>query len=336
MRAKVIRISRYATVLYVVLLLCLFWAVPVLAIDDPDDLQISSVLAYRHCLEEDDQLYFITEYIGYDPTPVPDETATEAYLAVLVDTDGITQLASVAPYSYYNDGYSLGVIAIYFSAADAPTWNQTYSIKLVGNPTLAWAGDPPEVNAGIDYWSTSTGISSTQTELASRVLTSAQTLKTAWGGSYDMVEETALGTKLTSIGEGYFMNVIPQLRTMAPDTFSSTKMEPDTPIEPTYTQGYASTLAGSVTGTPLDLTDTANALGISRMFLSTMLCLVIFGAFAAIIVPFVGVKPIIIISTPAIVAGGLLGMIPLALTIGLGAACFMLTAFILFYKPSSA
>jgi len=154
---------------------------------------------------------------------LPSETATEAYLAVFVDTDGTTQLKSVAPYTFVDSGYGRGLVWIPFTSAEATAAGLTsasiadYRIWLTGNPTVAsgWTGDPPKTITTIDQWVT-TDVSAT---LTSRILYYADVLELAW--SLDMVQNTADGNKLTSVGESYFTNVITGLRTLAPGAFQT-------------------------------------------------------------------------------------------------------------------
>lgn len=205
-------------------------ASPVFGIADPDSpLQISDVYVYENCLEEGDIGVLLDYYIDYAVPPT--ETANEAFLGVFVDTDGVTQLGSVAPYAYDDDGYGRGLMWIYFSAADVVTYGidsadeLLYDIWFTGNPTLAWAGDPPKTITGITYWQPDG--TSTATLVALRVLYYAQVLENVW--AVDMIESTALGNRLTTTGEDYFQNVITNLREIAPNCFASSESTPTTP-----------------------------------------------------------------------------------------------------------
>ena len=242
----------------------------VLAIADPDTIpQVSAVYVYEDLLEDDDVGILIDYYLDYDftvpitGTPVPDETVTEAYLVAFIDTDGTTQLKAIAPYTFINSGYGRGLAWIYFTAAEVSTYsinsaNQTdYKIWLVGNPTLDWDGDPPKTIAGIDYWQT-TGDATVL--LALRVLYYADTLELAW--SLDMVEATALGNRLTTVGTSYFTNVIANLRTMAPACFATGTVEPileDIDYN-VYFGGTSINGTAIISGSPLTLTSGNNTI----------------------------------------------------------------------------
>jgi len=223
---KVVGYSKHIKVaLLLVLVAMLFLPVtPAYGIADPDSPpQVSAVYVYEFA---DGSVGALIDYY-LDYGTLPDETVTEAYLAVFVDTDGTTQLKSVAPYTFVDSGYGRGLVWIPFTSAEATaagldSANQTdYRIWLTGNPTLAWAGDPPKTITTIDQWVT-TNVPET---LASRALYYADVLELAW--SLDMVESTADGNRLTSVGESYFTNVISGLRTLAPDAFSDTTSSPD-------------------------------------------------------------------------------------------------------------
>jgi len=227
---------------------------PAYAIADPDTSpQVSAVYVYEF---SDDSVGVLIDYY-LDYAVLPSETVTEAYLAVFVDTDGSTQLKSVAPYTFVDSGYGRGLAWIPFTPAEAGAYGldsasiADYRIWLTGNPTLAWAGDPPKTVTTIDQWVT-TDVSAT---LVSRILYYADVLELAW--SLDMVENTADGNKLTSVGESYFTNVISGLRTLAPAAFSDTTSDPDY-ISISYDTAFGATATSgtaTVAGDPQTLTE---------------------------------------------------------------------------------
>lgn len=198
--------------------------IPAFAIADPDSPpQINAVYVYQDLLETGDVGVLVDHFLDYAVPPT--ETVTEAFMVVFIDTDGTTQLRAVAPYTFLppgDNGYGRGQSWIYFSAADATTFGLTsankalYRIWLVGNPTLAWPTTPPKTIGSIDDWFT-TG--DPHVLLAQRILGLGIQLETIW--SLDIVEQTALGTRLTTTGEQYFQGVITNLRSLAPAAFSS-------------------------------------------------------------------------------------------------------------------
>lgn len=314
-------------------------ASPALATDDPDGLTIDSVYAYRHCLEAGDQLYVVEYTIDYSISGNPAENATQTYLVRLMD--GTTELGSVAPYAYFDDGYGKGYVALYFSAVDALTkgmisWPDTYTMRLEGNPMLTWSGGAPTVTStsSFDSWSSSSGVSATRNELTARVLYMADQLEQNWG--INMIDTSSAGSYLATYGENYFTNVIPGLQQMAPGAFAGSMLNPDW-SKKTYSQDYAQDLADNAVGTPFDLSSIATALGLSTMWLSSILFIVVAGVVIYAICRWSNsTKPALVLSIPFVIIGALLGLIPLIIAIAFGLCALVVTAFALFYHPSGA
>lgn len=256
------------------LFLSLLFPLSVLAIAQPTSTpQVNAVYVYNNVFETGDTGVFIDYYIDYTPLPPTGEVVTESFLAAFVDTDGVTQLAASAPYTYQGSGYGYGVVWVYFSAAEVTAHSITstnialYRVWLVGNPTLVWAGTgiPPKTIATIDSWST---VSAPASLLALRVLATADALELAWG--LDLISATPLGTRLTALGEAYFLNVIPGLRTMAPNAFSSTTLDPTLGGQD-YTTSFGAVASGAiVNGTPVTLVPGANTVNLTGAGTFTM------------------------------------------------------------------
>lgn len=245
------------------------------AIATPDTYLINQVNVYRHILETNDQGYLVVFNLDYTGAN-PDEDAGEAWLVRLLDV-GDVELEAVAPFVYAdnNEGYDEGAVWIYFSAADAPAWGANYTMELAGNPTLTWAaGDPPAIAFGSPFtWSSSVGISNTRTELTSRVRFLATSFETSWGGN--LIEILAGEGKLTVSGDTYFSSTIPSLRTICPDLFSTAIIVPEFE-ERAFTQAQAITVETRWVGDPLlDLTGLGNIFGISRMWATSILWVIL-------------------------------------------------------------
>lgn len=305
-------------------------AIPVFAIDDPGVIQINAIWVYRNCMEDEDQLYLIDYTLGYTPSN-PDENVTEAFLVRLMN--GAVEIGSTAPYAFYDEGYDRGVVVLYFSAADAPGWEGAYTMILVGNPTLAWDADPPETSVGtFDLWQ-DWPIGTTQEILSSRILWLADQLELAW--AVDMIETTASGSRLTEYGESYFVNVVPNLREIAPYVFVGQIIQPEVEKRE-FTEDYADDLAGTVTGTPLDLTPLADAFNLSRAVVTTVAYYAIVVVFLALLVARIkSYKPVVLMALPCIIGGAFFG-VPLVVTVLAGFFSLMLIAYILFYQKSTA
>ena len=251
----------------IAVLVVLLTAMPVLAIADPvSPPQVLAVYIYEDLAVDGDLGILIDYYIEY--AAIPSEPVTESYLASFINIDGITQIATVAPYTfqyagYTDDGYNRGMVWIYISATDVATYlidsadEALYDIWLMGNPTVpsGWTGDPPKTTASIDLWYTA---GDSAILLALDVLRLAQDLELAW--ALDMIETTALGTRLTSIGESYFENVITNLRALAPSCFSVSTV-PQVQEDIDYSTAFGATMTngtGTFVASPLDLTEGAN------------------------------------------------------------------------------
>jgi len=320
---------------------CLFtllYITPVLAIADPDAISINGVWVYRNCREEGDQLYIVDYTIDY--TVNPDENVAEAYLCRLMDEDD-DELRAVAPVAYYDDGYGDGVVSIYFEADDAPTWEEDYTMMLAGNPFLEWAGDPPsdEVTE-FDIWQDNE-IGVTKLLVAARVIDLALGLETDWGE--DMVSVTDEGDQvLTTYGLGYFLNVILYFSDIAPTIFpegqgmQSGVITPELPEEDFTKTDYSDELETNIIGTPFDLSAMATTFGGSRGAWTAILyygCVV--GVLILIARRIGTYKPMMLLSIPFVILGAFIG-VPLIATIVAGLMALGMTAYTIFYKPSTA
>lgn len=263
------KLARLTAVLLVVVLL--LPTMQVLAIDDPDNPpQILAVYVFEDLLEDGDLGVLIDYYIDYTIAGTPTETVTESYLASFIDVDGTTQLGTVAPYTfvyggYIENGYYRGNVWIYFTAVEVNNAFITvanealYTVWLMGNPTVesGWTGDPPKTSAGIDDWRTD-GEGDPAVLLAQRVLSLAVAVGQAW--DLVLIGDTVLGSRLTTIGEAYYPNVINNLRNIAPTCFAvSTYTQTQEDIDYSTTFGaIIEDSTGTVAGSPITLDSGAN------------------------------------------------------------------------------
>jgi len=205
--------------------------------------------------------------------------------------------------------------------------------------TQSWTNSTPTAppsttTATFDLWSSSTSIAETQTELTSRILYIADQLELAW--SINMVDSTGSGSYLSDYGEAYFTNAIPNIKAMAPRAFAGGTTSPQWEYKEPTTD-YAEDRADSVVDTPLDVTPVADWWGVSRMWASSLLFM-LGGVFIlyCILSPTGNYRPLVLLSTPLVIAGGYLGMLPLLATVLIGFAAFAVSIFTLFYHPSGA
>jgi len=324
-----LKIRRWLLPVFIAVLATFALLTPVLAIADPDTMTIHGVWVYQNCRQDGDQLYIVDATLAYGANP--SETSTEAFLCRLMN--GSTELRAVAPYAYYDDGYDRFVVAIYFSSADAPAWEGSYTMELTGNPLLSWTGDPPSASvSAFNLWQDNE-MDITQTVVSSRILYLADILELAW--SVDMIEASGGGHYLTSYGEDYFTNVVEYASEVAPYAFSGQIIQPEIEDVDTST-AYADDLETDIVGTSLDLTDTATAFGVGRGPLTALLyygAVVIF--LAVVSQKLQTYKPAMVLSLPLVVLGAFVG-VPLIVSILVGFVCILFIAWTLFYKPSSA
>ena len=148
-------IRKYISLLLSLLLvsvLAISSILPAYAINEPDTApEIRAVYVYEFANGSVGVL--VDYYLDY--AVLPDEIATDSYFVVFVDTDGVTQLESVSPYTFVDSGYGRGLAWIPFTsvAADAYALDSAgiadYRVWLVGNPTLPWtATTATEVMSG--------------------------------------------------------------------------------------------------------------------------------------------------------------------------------------------
>lgn len=286
------------------------------AIAQPTSFQISQVNAYQHLTEDNDQLYLVT--FDFDDAYAPAESISEAWIVRILDAASV-EVGRAVPYAYPTDGYDEGCLGIYFSATDALTWSGTYTIELTGNPSLSWdAGDPPSTSTGAITWSTSTGTSTTSTELTARIRYLATAFETDWG--IDLVELTSDGNKLTSNGEDYFGTVIPYVRDICPNLYSSTVVVPEFE-EREYTQTQATTAESRWLGDSLlDFTTLSTTLGVTRMWTMAVLY-VIFAIGCAYVVSkrTQSTRPATYLVCHVLVIGAVIGFMPFVIAPIIGA-----------------
>lgn len=230
------------------ILLCLIPASPVYADPDlPDSVTLEHTYYNRHLIENNDFLLMVhynLYYSGAYPTP----TADNVFVFRLYAPNGTTELGQALPYVYENGGYGQGVVAFYFSAIDAPTWNNTYIyvLKITGNPAVF--GTPPTYtfNIPLDSWSTQTTQETNQAEVKDRVIVMARDLEIEWG--IELLSQQDALIVFSAYGEAYFRNTIYGLQIMSPDLFylQSEQMDTDdrtwsTDLSDDYKERFAGT-----------------------------------------------------------------------------------------------
>lgn len=317
--------------LLIMVLYILLYSVPALAISSPDTITLWNVWAYRNCKETGDQLYLVDFTVDYASNPTED--LSEAYLCRLMN--GSTELISVSPYAYYDDGYERGLIAMYFSASDAPTWEGSYTVELAGNPLLSWSGTVPSTSTSTFTVWQDNDIGTTRQLVSDRILYMADKLDGTWGASYDLLEVTATGTYLSENGSAYFAGVLADVRTIAPYAFADRTIDLDIDDQD-YNQSYAGDLETDITDSPFDLTDLGTAFSMSRGTITALLYYLAVIAFAIIASRELGTyKPAMLIVLFSNIPAPFIG-VPLIIPVMVGFISIVMIGYVLFYRPSGA
>jgi len=263
--------KRILTILGIVLLQVMLFVTPAYAatIDTPDVKNIVQITFYQSCIETNDQLCIVEFTLAYAGANPP-EDANEAWLFRILNAADEEVSESVAPFAYYDEGYSVGIVSFYFAPADILTWEGAYKIEMIGNPALDWTdGDPPSVTDDGINWETD----------SSAITPRIQALAGDFGIAYSEVMREKIGGvwKLSlDYGEPYFTTVIDNLSLIAPDLFQSLSTQPIF-REREYAQAGKTAMEGRWVGiAPFDLSPISDMIpGISRMWLTSVFWILI-------------------------------------------------------------
>lgn len=301
--------------------------------DVPDALEVRSVIACHDLLEEDDMAVAVHYNIDYSVTGEPSDSAQDLFLVRLLD--GATQLGVVRPYPYFNDGYSQGIVLLYWDAADAPTWEDEYTVRIQGTPA-AW-GTPPETNftLGASSYSGVDGDTANQQALYDWMVDALEDLETNWTTSLlDHYEE---GAVLNETGQSYMTGAVPGLQGLCPDLFWIRSSAIDTTPRTWGTgqaDAYEARYAGTWVGDAMD--GAADLFGVPAQLIGSILF---------VLLPFVLIMVLcersFFTSTPALIAlpllmamGALMGFFSMAF-FAICVICFvLLIGYVLFFRTS--
>ena len=234
--------------LLLLLLLAVLMPGKALAATSPPDSTptMEDIHVYRHLLESNDFLVIAKYQLPYVSIPIA--TVEEAFLFRLISTDNVTTLLENEAYPYVNRGYGYGLIALYASAADAPTWGLGYTLQLRGKPSEFVASSNATWNFIIpsSAYSTYGTRAGNQGDLADKIIGIAQDLEVAW--SVTLLSAGDTGLVLSANGEIYFRNSILGLQVMAPALFEITIIDPDYSTE-NWTNAQATIYRTRLSGT---------------------------------------------------------------------------------------
>ena len=227
-RGKATRYITRASGLIIVLVALLCTPFIALAADTaPDDLSIESAIASRNLIETGDFLFTVQFEVDWDSAAsYPEEGAIDqTFLVQLIDSG--TQIATVAPYPFYNDGYGHGVVSFYFSGTDAATlaWGDPYTIRITSQPGWITPIVSYDYAMGSSDYCPDTDQDDNQDWLKDWIIDAAEDIENAWGIS-DTLTTVSVTDVLTELGESYFGRVIPGLRYLCPGLFTVNTRSP--------------------------------------------------------------------------------------------------------------
>ena len=281
------------------------------ALDPPDGMSIQSVKAFQN-LAEDGDLAIIFHYrIPYETYTYPTTPATDSIIFRLYADNG-TLLSVSRPYVYSpfeTNGYGDGVSSFYFTEEDAPPWEESFDINILGVPAYY---DPIQT---INYEMTAADYSTAELTVDSRyalydtILSICDTFKTIYP-EVALKATTDTGVVLSQYGESYFRGAIPGLQTLCPQLFFIQVYIPERiEVEP-YTMDLQTTYTERLQGTDLQrgaerIGDTMG--GLSGSFVFGMIAFI--GCIIACILTMRqgwGIEPGLGISTGIIILGAVL------------------------------
>lgn len=305
-----------------------------LAIADPDSMSVQ-VAAFQNLAESGDMLFAVPYVLFYSSPPT--ERASQAFLGRLFD--GTDELISTVPYAYVNGGYDLGLMSVYFTAAEVTnlgiTWEDpAYEFRIQGNPNVF--ATPPIVTSPSIVWTTS--LFSGSSALATYLFAAAIILEANWDAytDPDIILTAVVGDAkvLTAEGEDYFQNVIPSLRQLAPKLFSSKTSAPviiDREVSLTYRDQLLTFWDDTSIGRARE--GIANLLGMPAMLLSSLFLvgfIVFLGWVAMKTTGSFELTPLI--AAVVFPVGAFIGMTDIIFAGLIAAAAVFGTAFILYFR----
>jgi len=278
------------------------------AIGDPDSITIESVRVFQNLWDDSgdgDQLY-VVEYKVMYPPPHPTEDPNDTFFVGIWD-------GAVLKYSRPLNYYGHNIISIYLTEARGLTWSDPYTIRVSGNPAY-FSSLVEDINMDSLVLAGGNWVSGTQTDsrgyLQSWCVTLAQTLETSWG--------TALLTsssKLNILGSATFKEAIPELNGICPTLFQYLEYSTEAP-----TQAYQVELETRL-GARLQsvLTNLGTFFHVPGAMIGGVGFGIIFFILTGSIFAATGSVPgAIAVSIPFIIAGNIIGLIPLVITFVFG------------------
>ena len=239
----------------IALLSILWFAVPgnaALAVDLPDNMSVITARAYKDLAVTGDMAVVFHAKINYDSDngTYPDVPASQSIMFNFVAANG-TRLASSSPYvfsPFETNGYGNLVSGFYFSADDAPEWEGSHKIEIIGLPAYFSPVPNPVYKELIaqEYEQSSDN----EVALALEILRLCDVFKVIYP-DIALKSTTGTGTVLSAYGEAYFKSAIPGLENLCPSIFNVQIYTPDLIEVTAYDTSLADTMAGHTEGSDL-------------------------------------------------------------------------------------
>lgn len=241
-----------------------------LAIDLPDNMTVITAKAYQDLTEDDDMFVVFHAKINYDSDngTYPDVPASSSIVFNFIAANG-TRLSSSVPYvfsPFETNGYGNLVSGFYFSADDAPAWEGSHQIEIIGLPAHFSPVPTPFYKQLItqDYEQSDDQGGA----LAIEILRLCDVFKIIYP-DIALKSTTGTGTVLSAYGEAYFKSALPGLENICPLIFNVQIYTPEQIEVTAYDTSLADTMAGHTEGSDLErgMTRIGDKIGVSGAFI---------------------------------------------------------------------
>ncbi len=307
-------ILRIIAIAFIVSLYVLLSISPVFAVTaQPNSTpSIDKIYVQRNLINTGDILYVAQYNIPYASPPT--DTIDTTFNFQLLGTDGSTLLGTILAYSYNARGYGKGAVSWYFDVGHSLVWGSAYTIRIAENPLkftspVVWNFPVPST-----AYDSSDNQATNRLDLATNVLSIANALQTAW--SVTLLSASEGGQVLSGNGEVYFRDhAIQGLYTMAPTLFL---IQINNPTYSTRSWGtnQATTYENRFSNTWVQtaLNGVGTLFNVQWNFIGAFFILAVCMAFMYLsITRLENSSSGFLSSIVAILAGGLLGWIPMAM-----------------------
>lgn len=225
---------------------------PALAIDLPDNMSILTAKAYQDLAETSDLFVVFHAKINYDSDngTYPDVPASSSIVFNFISENG-TRLASSSPYifsPFETNGYGNLVSGFYFTADEAPDWEGSHQIEIIGLPVYYSPVPTPFYKQLVtqDYEQSS----EQGAALAIEILRLCDVFKVIYP-DITLKSTTGTGTVLSPYGEAYFKSALPGLENICPSIFNVQIYTPEQIEVTPYDTSLSETMAGHTEGSDL-------------------------------------------------------------------------------------